>query len=116
MSDNFSGDFFGLIGKPMQWNSEVYGTIAVHILGISPNGRVAKVSIDGGEASTPAQRFRELSDGEGFAILGELAKRPARVRSSRKKLISSETMAELTPGARLQMKASEQRMNREVKF
>lgn len=80
MTDSFTGDFFKLIGKPMLWNSEVYGVTAVHVVGISPNGRVAKISIDGGEASRQAQTFPELSDGIGFAILGELAKRPTRTR------------------------------------
>lgn len=77
MANTFTGDFFGLIGKPMLWNTPVYGTVAVHIKGISPNGRVAVLTIDGGEAATPAQRFPELSDGIGFAILGDLSKRPA---------------------------------------
>lgn len=76
--DNFSGDFFGLIGKPMLWNTEVYGTVAVHVKGISPNGRVAVLTIDGGESSRQAQTFPELSDGIGYAILGDLAKRPRR--------------------------------------
>jgi hypothetical protein len=76
--DNFTGDFFKLIGKPMIWRTTVYGEVAVHVQKISPNGRVAVLTIDGGEASTPAQRFPELSDGIGFAILGDLSKRPAR--------------------------------------
>lgn len=84
MTDNFTGDFFGLIGKPMLWNTNVYGTVAVHIKSISPNGRVAVLTIDGGEASTPAQRFPELSDGIGFAILGDLSKRAPAVRKPRK--------------------------------
>lgn len=83
MTDNFTGDFFGLIGKPMLWNTNVYGTVAVHIKSISPNGRVAVLTIDGGEASTPAQRFPELSDGIGFAILGDLSKRAPAVRKPR---------------------------------
>lgn len=77
MADTFTGDFFGLIGKPMIWQTEVYGTVAVHIKGISPNGRVATLTIDGGEAATPAQNFPELADGIAFAILGDLSKRPA---------------------------------------
>lgn len=81
MADNFTGDFFGLIGRPMLWRTLNYGDIAVHITGISPNGRTAIVSIDGGEASTPAQHFAELSDGVGYAMLGQLIQK---VRASRK--------------------------------
>jgi hypothetical protein len=83
-TDEFKGDFFGLIGKPMLWKTVNYGTVAVHIVSIAPStGRVAVVSIDGGEAATPAQHFPELADGIGFAILGQLSKRPATVRKSR---------------------------------
>lgn len=76
MADNFTGDFFKLIGKPMLWKTLNYGTIAVHVVGISPNGRVAKLTIDGGEAATPSQHFAELADGVAFGILGQLSKRP----------------------------------------
>jgi hypothetical protein len=65
-------------GKPYMWKSEVYGTVAVHFTGYSPNGWIANFTIDGGEASTPAQRFPELSDGTYFALTGALSKRPAR--------------------------------------
>lgn len=82
MADNFSGDFFGLIGKPMLWKTQNYGTVAVHIAGINPNGRVAQLTIDGGEASTPAQRYPELADGIGYSILGNLSKRPRKVRNT----------------------------------
>lgn len=92
--DNHSGDFFGLIGKPMLWKTLNYGTVAVHIVGISPNGRVAQLSIDGGEAATPAQRFPELSDGIGFAILGDLSKRVPPVRKPRKTANSVRGLAE----------------------
>jgi hypothetical protein len=85
MADIFSGDFFGLIGKPMLWNTVNYGTVAVHIAGISPNGRVAILTIDGGKGATPTLRFPELSDGIGFAILGQLSKRPA-TRKTRNKV------------------------------
>ena len=68
------------IGAPMMWHSLNYGTVAVHVVGISPNGAVAQLSIDGGEAATPAQRFPELADGIGFAILGDLRKRPRTVK------------------------------------
>ena len=71
-----------LIGKPMMWTTTVYGKIAVHVTGISPNGRVAILTIDGGEASTPAQRFPELSDGIGFAILGDLTRRTRTLKAT----------------------------------
>lgn len=69
-----------LAGKPYLWKSAVYGEIAVHVKGFSPNGAVAILTIDGGEASTPAQRFPEWSDGIAYAALehGELVKRPSR--------------------------------------
>lgn len=76
MADN-KDDFFGLIGKPMLWKTLNYGTVAVHVKRISPGGNVAVLTIDGGEASTPAQRFPELSDGIGFGIIGQLSKRPS---------------------------------------
>lgn len=66
-----------LVGKPMLWKTQNYGTIAVHVTGLSPNGQVLNLTIDGGEASTPAQRFPELSDGIAFATVGQLSKRPA---------------------------------------
>lgn len=68
-----------LAGKPYVWKSTVYGDIAVHVTGFSPNGAVAILSIDGGEASTPAQRFPEWADGIAYASLhyNELHKRPA---------------------------------------
>jgi hypothetical protein len=66
------------IGKPYLWKSLAYGNVAVHLTGCSPNGVVANFTIDGGEASTPAQRFPELSDGTYFALTGALNKRPAR--------------------------------------
>ncbi len=28
-----------MIGKPMLWKTEVYGSVAVHIKGFSPNGQ-----------------------------------------------------------------------------
>lgn len=66
------------IGKPYNWNSLAYGTVAVHVMGFSPNGAVALLAIDGGEDSTPAQTFPELSDGTGFAVLDVLAPRTRR--------------------------------------
>lgn len=78
-------DMSALIGKPMLWKTENYGSVAVHIAGISPNGMVATVTIVGGEASTPAQRFPELSDGIGFATFGQLSKRPG----TRKKAVNA---------------------------
>lgn len=66
-----------LIGKPMLWNSLNYGTVAVHVAGMSLNGEVAVVSIDGSTSSTQCRMFAELADGIGFAILGQLSKRPS---------------------------------------
>ena len=84
------------IGAPMMWHSLNYGTVAVHVVGISPNGGVAQLSIDGGEAATPAQRFPELADGIGFAILGDLRKRPAtRARKPRGKAGEIRRQAEI---------------------
>lgn len=68
------------VGKPYLWKSKVYGDTAVHFTGLSPNGLVANFTIDGGEASKQAQNFPELSDGVYFALIGQLVKRPARVR------------------------------------
>lgn len=86
--DNFTGDFFGLIGKPMLWKTVNYGTLAVHIKGISPNGRVAVLTIDLMQAGgiAPREMYPELDDGIGFAILGDLSKRPtaAAARKPRK--------------------------------
>ena len=70
------------IGKPYLWKSLSYGNVAVHFTGFSPNGDVANFTIDGGEASTPAQRFPELSDGVYFAPIGNLSKRPARRKAA----------------------------------
>lgn len=68
-----------MIGKPFTWRTPLYGDIAVHVKGISPNGAVAVLTIDGGEDATPAHRFPELSDGIGYAVIasGDLHKRPA---------------------------------------
>lgn len=68
-----------IIGKPFMWETAVYGRIAVHIDGLSPNGRVARVTIDGGADSTPANRFPELSDGIGHATESQLKLRKVRV-------------------------------------
>jgi hypothetical protein len=67
-----------LVGKPFTWRTQAYGDVAVHVKLFSPNGGVALVSIDGGEAATPCQRFPELSDGTGFAVEGQLFKRVSR--------------------------------------
>lgn len=72
-----------LKGKPYLWKSDVYGNIAVHVETFSPNGKVAVITIDGGEAATPAQRFPELSDGRYFTVLSDLHKRPS-TRAPRK--------------------------------
>ena len=103
--DNYSGDTFKLIGRPMLWQTEVYGSIAVHVTKISPNGRVAVLTIDGGEGSTPAQRFPELADGIGFAILGDLSQRP-RQASSRKVAAAVETIEKGIPRKRAPRKAA----------
>jgi hypothetical protein len=66
-----------MAGKPFIWRTALYGDVAVHVSKFSPNGAVANLTIDGGEASTPAQRFPVLSDGIGFAVQGQLFKRPA---------------------------------------
>jgi hypothetical protein len=65
-------------GSPYNWISLNYGTIAVHVDSIY-NG-IATITIDGGEAATPAQRFPELSDGRFHVVIasGKLHKRPAR--------------------------------------
>lgn len=70
-------------GKPYLWKTSAYGTVAVHFTGFSPNGQVANITIDGGEASKQAQQFPEMSDGIYFAMPGQLAKRPATVRKPR---------------------------------
>lgn len=69
-------------GRPFTWRTAVYGDIAVHVDKFSPNGAVAVVTIDGGEDSTPANRFPELSDGIGFAVEDTLFKRPTRARKA----------------------------------
>lgn len=74
-----------VVGKPYLWKSNVYGDVAVHITGFSPNENIALISIDGGEASTQAQRFPELSDGKYFVVLNSnrLVKRPTRSRTTK---------------------------------
>jgi hypothetical protein len=69
-------DFANMIGRPFNWTTEAYGTIAVHVVGQSPNGAVALVTLDGGADSTPANRFPEMADGEYFAMPSALHKRP----------------------------------------
>lgn len=71
-----------MVGRPFTWRTAVYGDIAVHVEKFSPNGAVANLTIDGGEAATPAQRFPELADGIGFAVQGQLIRR---VRTSIKR-------------------------------
>jgi len=66
-----------MLGKPFMWQTVNYDTVAVHVVGISPNGLVASLTIDGGEDATPSQRHAELSDGTGFAVIGQLVKRPS---------------------------------------
>lgn len=64
-----------LVGRPFIWRTANYGDIAVHVEKFNWNGAVAVVRIVGGEDSTPAQRYPELSDGWGFAVAGQLFKR-----------------------------------------
>lgn len=64
-----------LVGRPFIWRTVNYGDIAVHVEKFSPNGAVAVLRIVGGEDSTPAHRYPELSDGWGFAVAGQLFKR-----------------------------------------
>lgn len=84
-----------LIGKPMLWNTATYGKVAVHVKGISANGRVAVLTIDGGEASKQAQMFPELSDGIGYAVLGNLSKRTPVARKPRGKAGMIRSQAEI---------------------
>lgn len=73
-----------LVGRPFIWRTVNYGDIAVHVEKFSPNGAVAVLRIVGGEDSTPAQRYPELSDGWGFAVDGQLFRRQrgTRVRNT----------------------------------
>lgn len=68
------------VGKPYLWKSGIYGDIAVHVVGFSPNNKVVKLSIDGGEDSAPSRNHLALKDGIGYCVVerGELHKRPAR--------------------------------------
>lgn len=67
-------------GKPYLWKSGIYGDVAVHVVGFSPNGKVAKLSVDGGPDATPARNHLALKDGFGYCVIsrGELHKRPRR--------------------------------------
>jgi len=87
-----------LIGKPMLWRTATYGDIAVHVAKLSPNGVVANLTIDGGPGATPCQRFPELADGIGFAIVGQLHKRPTAPRS--RKAQPSKVLARTLPSAK----------------
>lgn len=79
-----------IAGKPYNWVSLNYGTVAVHVESIYND--IATVTIDGGEAATPAQRFPELSDGRYHVVIssGKLHKRPAR----RKAMAAAQVAAE----------------------
>lgn len=72
------------VGKPYLWTTELYGKVAVHFLGYNPNGAVARLSIDGGADSTPANKYPALSDGIGYSVVErcEIEKRPT-VRAPR---------------------------------
>lgn len=84
------------VGSPVTWRTTVYGDVAVHIDGFSPNGQVAILRIVGGEDSTPANRFPELSDGIGFATAEQLVKR-TRQASARKLTWPVETVEKGIP-------------------
>jgi len=102
------------IGKPYLWKSLSYGNVAVHFTGLSPNGKVANFTIDGGEASTPAQRFPELSDGIYFATAGQLVRRPSRrpgILHNRPEIAVKPTAARRKTTAKMT-----ETMNSEVKF
>lgn len=84
-------------GKPYLWKSEVYGTVAVHFTGYSPNGKVANFTIDGGEASKQAQTFREMRDGCYFAMASELHRR---TRQKAPRVRKTETPTEIVNNIR----------------
>lgn len=100
-----------VIGKPYLWKTLRYGDVAVHVAGISPNGMVAMVTIDGGEASKQAQHFPELSDGVGHAVIEMLHKRPAAPRKPRavavRKLAEDAGLVKAVP-SRTRRRASEE--------
>jgi hypothetical protein len=72
-------------GKPYLWKSALFGEIAVHVKGFSPNGKVAVLTLDGGADAKQAKQFFALHDGIGFAVLarGELHTRPKRTNRAK---------------------------------
>lgn len=70
-------------GKPYLWRTLNYGDVAVHLVSVNDSNGVLKISIDGGEASTPAQRYPELADGEAFTLANKLFRRPTRTTKPR---------------------------------
>lgn len=92
-----SMDIESMLDRPFTWRTLAYGDIAVHVTGISTNDAVAVITIDGGEASTPAQRFPELSDGVYFALPSQLHKRtrPAKAAAKMSRSQSASIVSQL---------------------
>lgn len=74
-----------------------YGTVAVHVTGVSPNGAVLNLTIDGGPDSKQAQTFPELSDGVAHTVPEMLTKRPARKTAPKKALPTPVTFKDPEP-------------------